>query len=70
MKSARPYRQKSRAASADATARRIVQAFSDLLHSQWYDQVTLGEVARLASLTPRTVLRRFGGKDGLLAASV
>ena len=66
----RPYRQTARAEAAEATGRRIIQAFSDLLHSQWYDQVTLEEVARLARVTVRTVIRRFGGKDGLLEAFV
>jgi AcrR family transcriptional regulator len=66
----RPYRQTARAEAAEATARRIIRAFSDLLHSQWFDEVTLEEVARLGRVTVRTVIRRFGGKDGLLEAFV
>ena len=34
------------------------------------DQISLDEVARRAGVTVQTVIRRFGGRDGLLAAAV
>lgn len=68
--SSRPYRQRARAEAADATARRIVAAFSDCMRHQWFDEITLDEVARRAEVTPRTLIRRFGSKEGLLAAFV
>ena len=66
----RRYRQTARAETAEATGRRIIKAFGDLLHSQGFDDVTLDEVARLAAVSVRTVIRRFGSKEGLLEAYV
>ena len=67
---ARPYRQAARAVAAEATARRIVDAFSDCMQQQWFDEITLEEVARRAGVTVRTVIRRFGGKEGLLQSFI
>jgi AcrR family transcriptional regulator len=66
----RPYRQTARAESAAATARRIVEAFLNRLREQWYDEITLDQVAGDAGVTVQTVVRRFGGKAGLLAEAV
>lgn len=66
----RPYRQSARAAAAEATAQRIVGAFSDCMKAGWFDEITLEAVARRAGVTVRTVIRRFGGKEGLLEAFV
>ena len=62
----RPYRQKARAAAAEATADRILAAFSERLRTTWYEEIKLEEVARSAGVTIQTVIRRFGGKEGLL----
>lgn len=67
---ARAYRQTARAETAEATAQRIVEAFSERMRDKWFDEITLEEVASMAGVTVRTVLRRFGGKDGLLKAFV
>jgi AcrR family transcriptional regulator len=67
---ARPYRQTARAESAAATGRRIVEAFLKRLGEQWYDEITLDQVAGDASVTVQTVVRRFGGKAGLLAEAI
>ncbi len=67
---ARPYRQTARAESAAATGRRIVEAFLNRLREQWYDEITLDQVAGDASVTVQTVVRRFGGKAGLLAEAI
>jgi AcrR family transcriptional regulator len=75
MKSAHPlkprkYRQTGRADAAEETARQILAAFSDSLRTRWFDEVTLEEVADRAGVHVRTVIRRFGGKEGLLEAFV
>jgi AcrR family transcriptional regulator len=64
----RPYRQTARAAAAESLRQRIVAAFHDLLLSRWIDEITLDEVALSVGTTRQTVIRLFGGKDGLLQA--
>jgi len=66
----RRYSQLARAQSTEATGRHIVEAFLARLMTQWFDQITLDRVAQDAGVTVQTVVRRFGGKDGLLAEAV
>jgi AcrR family transcriptional regulator len=66
----RAYRQGVRADAAEATARRIIDAFIARLMRQWFDETTLDQVAGDADVTVQTVVRRFGGKEGLLAAAI
>jgi AcrR family transcriptional regulator len=67
----RPYRQTARAAAAEATAARIIGAFRARLERLWFEEIRLEDVAQEAGVTVQTVIRRFGGKEGLLdAASV
>lgn len=66
----RAYAQVARAAAAEDTAKRIIEAFLELLMSQWFDDITLDRVAVRAGVSVPTLVRRFGGKDGLLAAAV
>jgi AcrR family transcriptional regulator len=66
----RRYSQSARALSAEATARRIVDAFLTRLMTEWYDEITLDRVAEDAGVTVQTVVRRFGGKEGLLESAV
>lgn len=66
----RPYRQTARAASAEATGSRIIDAFLNRLREQWYDEIRLEQVAEDAGVTVQTIVRRFGGKAGLLAEAV
>lgn len=66
---ARPYRQNARAAAAEATGERIIDAFIARLQSGWFDEITLDQVARESGVTVQTVIRRFGGKEGLLEAA-
>src|ERR1700722_1610049 len=66
----RPYRQTARAAAAESLRRAVVTAFNDLLLSRWIDEITLDEVAASAGTTRQTVIRLFGGKDGLLEAVI
>lgn len=66
---ARPYRQTARADAAAATKRRILDSFVERMRAGWMEEITLDEVARDAGVTVQTVIRRFGGKEGLLAAA-
>jgi AcrR family transcriptional regulator len=66
----RIYRQSARAESAAQTGRRIVEAFLELSRDHWYDQVTLNEIARRAEVSVQSIIRRYGGKDGLISAVI
>jgi AcrR family transcriptional regulator len=68
--SKRSYHQSARAEAAEATAHRIVEAFLTRLMKQWFDEITLDLVAEDAGVTVQTVVRRFGGKEGLLTGAV
>lgn len=67
--SRRTYRQAARAEAAEVTGQRIVDAFLTALREQWLEDITLEKVARDAGVTAQTVIRRFGGKPGLLEAA-
>lgn len=64
----RAYRQTVRAKAAEKTGERIVAAFRELFEKGWFEEVRLEDVAALAGVSVQTVVRRFGGKDGLLEA--
>lgn len=59
----------ARAAAAEATTERIVDAAVALFWEQPTDQIRLAEVADRADVTVQTVLRRFGSKEELFAAA-
>ncbi len=65
----RPYRQGARAEATEATGRRIAEAFLAAAGERWFDEITLDSVAREAGVTVQTVVRRFGGKEGLMEAA-
>ena len=65
----RSYRMVARADAAIATADRILDAAVAAFWERPSDQISLEEVARRAGVTVQTVIRRFGGRDGLLAAA-
>jgi AcrR family transcriptional regulator len=65
----RPYRMVARAEAAAATGERILDAAVEVFWELPSDQISLDEVARRAGVTVQTVIRRFGGRDGLLAAA-
>jgi AcrR family transcriptional regulator len=60
----------ARAKAATATGERILNAAVEVFWELPTDQISLDEVARRAGVTVQTVIRRFGGRDGLLAAAV
>ena len=64
----REYRQTARAEAAEATAERIVAAFSRRLETHWFDEIRLEDVAAEAEVSVPTIVRRFGGKEALLQA--
>lgn len=66
----RPYRQTARAEAADELRSRILRAFLDALKTGWLVDITLDDVAAAARTTRQTVIRLFGGKEGLLKAAV
>jgi len=66
--SLRPYRQTARAEAAAETADRILSAFMARMERFWFDESRMEDVAKDAGVTVQTIIRRFGGKDGLLAA--
>jgi AcrR family transcriptional regulator len=65
----RKYEMTARADSALATAERIVDAAIEVFWERPTHQISLEEVAQRAGVTKQTVLRRFGSKDGLMAAA-
>jgi len=64
----RPYRQTARAKAAAETGDRIISALMARMEKSWFDEIRLEDVAADAGVTVQTVIRRFGGKEGLLAA--
>jgi AcrR family transcriptional regulator len=67
--SSRPYRMVARAESAAATGERILDAAVEVFWELPAAQVSLEEVARRAGVTVQTVIRRFGGREGLFTAA-
>ncbi|HET8813497.1 MAG TPA: helix-turn-helix domain-containing protein [Solirubrobacterales bacterium] len=57
-----------RAASAEATRKRILDAARGLWLERWYDEMTLRELAVRAGVALQTVINHFGSKDGIAAA--
>lgn len=68
--SRRPYRQEARARGAEATHRRILEAAEALLRVEPAAAVPVAAVARRAGTTVPTVLRHFGTKEALVAATL
>jgi AcrR family transcriptional regulator len=68
VKNARPYRQRRRAAQAEANTERILRSAHELFLERPYDQITLAAVAERAGVGLQTLIRRVGTKDGLARA--
>jgi AcrR family transcriptional regulator len=65
----RPYRMVVRAQAAARTAERILDAAVEVFFEEPTASISLDEVARRAEVTVQTVIRRFGSRDGLMAAA-
>ena len=65
----RAYRMGARAEAAAATGERILDAALELFWASPGGEMSLDEVALSAGVTRQTVIRRFGGKEGLIAAA-
>jgi AcrR family transcriptional regulator len=68
--SARAYRMRARARSAEATRERVLRAAYGLWLEKPYDEVSLQRVAEAAGVSKQTVLRLFASKDQLAFAVV
>jgi AcrR family transcriptional regulator len=67
----RAYRQQLRAQQTDANTERIVNASVTLIKtSRRLADITLDDIARASGVTVRTILRRFGSRDGVLEAAL
>jgi AcrR family transcriptional regulator len=62
----RPYRMTARAQRAEETAERILDAAVEVFYER--ADLPLDEVAARAGVSTQTVIRRFGGREGLFAA--
>ncbi|GAA4116544.1 hypothetical protein GCM10022415_13630 [Knoellia locipacati] len=69
-KAPRPYRMTARAQAAERTGERILDAMLARFATVAYDRIRLEDVAADAEVTVQTLIRRFGTKHGLLAATV
>ncbi len=65
----RAYRMSTRAKAAHATSERILDAVTGLFWERPSDQIVLKDVAERAGVTVQTVIRKYGGKEGLLEAA-
>lgn len=60
----------ARAEAAELTADRIVDAMLERFADAPYERIRLEDVASDAGVTVQTVIRRFGGKPGLMTTTV
>lgn len=60
----------NRAAAAAVTAERVLDAAVEVFWERQGEQLSLEDVAHRAGVTVRTVIRRFGGREGLFTAAV
>lgn len=65
----RTYEMGARAEAAAATGERILDAAEELIWLMPLDAISLDELARRAGVTVQTVIRRFGGKAGVIDAA-
>ncbi|WP_037049741.1 TetR/AcrR family transcriptional regulator [Pseudonocardia halophobica] len=65
MKTTRGYRMTARAAAAEQTHRRILDAARARFLAAPYEEVTLAAIAAEAGVSTQTLLNRFGSKEGL-----
>lgn len=61
---------RARAVSTEATRTKVLAATAAAFDELPFDEVTLAEVARRSGVSVQTVIRHFGGKEGLLLATL
>lgn len=66
----RPYTMTTRAQGAEQTTQRILRAATQTFWASPTADIPLDQIAERAGVTTRTILRKFGSKEGLLKASV
>lgn len=66
MKVARSYTMRARAAAAEATRRRILEAVVTLLKSRFRFEIRLEDIAEGAQVTAQTIINVFGSRSELL----
>ncbi|HYR07475.1 MAG TPA: helix-turn-helix domain-containing protein [Longimicrobium sp.] len=60
----------ARAEAAARTGRGILTAAAELWRERPIDQITLADIAERAGVSVRTVIRRFGSREGVIAACI
>lgn len=65
----RAYDMTQRAQAAERTHAAIIDATLSFIPERTWDELTIEEIAERAGVSVRTVLRRFGSKDGLVEAT-
>ena len=65
----RSYRQQARAAAAEEATTRILDAAESLFWENPAQPVTLAAVAEHAGVSVHSIIRRFGGQEGLVEAA-
>jgi AcrR family transcriptional regulator len=66
----RPYRMQARATAVEEATERILDATEELYWENPAGQVTLSAVAARADVSVHSVIRRFGGQEGLVEAAL
>src|SRR4051812_12545128 len=67
--STRSYRMKARAAAAEEATERILDAAEQLFWEDPAQPVTLAAVGALAGVSVHSIIRRFGGQEGVMRAA-
>jgi Bacterial regulatory proteins, tetR family len=65
----RKYEMSSRAQAAEKTSNEIMRALGELWLIHSIHEITLDMIAEKAGVTVRTVLRKYGSKEGLMEAA-
>lgn len=66
----RTYRMQARAATTEATRRKILEATGAAFDELPYDRITLAAIAQRAGVSVQTVLRHFESREGLFLAAL
>jgi AcrR family transcriptional regulator len=64
----RPYQLRARAEGAQERVERVLDAAVELWLEHWYDEYTLQDIAERSGVSLSTIMRRFGSKEGIVAA--